>query len=236
MSFSLIGTAVDAIVWILSTIGLPGLFALMVVESFGIPPVPSEVILPFTGFLIAEGTFSWGVALPVALLGSLVGAYAAYAVGRWGRHRITGMGLGALRVEPKHLERMDRYFERRGESTVAIARLLPVVRSYISYPAGTAEMEPVRFGVYTLVGATPFTVAFVYAGYLLGSDWGAVSRSLAYVNYVAIAVLAIAVVYVILLVAGIVESGWPPRRRTRTERTTAVEPSGSTDPSPPPPG
>jgi membrane protein DedA with SNARE-associated domain len=230
-SFSLVGDVVTAVVWILSTIGLPGLFALMVVESFGLPPVPSEVILPFTGFLIAEGTFSWGAAVPIAIAGGLVGAYAAYALGRWGRHRITGMGLGALRIEPEHLARMDRFFADWGESTVALARLVPVVRSYISYPAGTAEMDPVRFGAYTLLGSTPFAVGFVYAGYLLGAHWTTVSNALAGFNDVAIALLVAGVVYIALLVAGVLEAGWPPRRRRRGDRSGPDAP-----PSGPPTG
>lgn len=217
MSFSLVATVVEVIVRILSTIGLPGLFALMVVESFGLPPVPSEVILPFSGFLIAEGTFSWSGAILAALAGGLLGAYAAYAVGRWGRERITGIGLGAFRLEASHLERMDRFFRRRGESTVAIARLLPVVRSYISYPAGTARMEPVRFGVYTVVGTTPFTVGLLYAGYVLRSHWSALTSTFQYADDVALALLAAGLVYLGLLIAGVLEAGWPPRRRQRPE-------------------
>ncbi|MGD0249305.1 MAG: hypothetical protein ABSB97_00200, partial [Thermoplasmata archaeon] len=92
MTFSLIGSVVDIITTILTTVGLPGLFALMVVESIGIPPIPSEVVLPFTGFLVAEGTFSLGGSLAVALAGGLVGSFTAYAIGRWWRERITGLG------------------------------------------------------------------------------------------------------------------------------------------------
>lgn len=222
MSFSLVADVVAAVVWVLSTIGLPGLFALMVVESFGVPPVPSEVILPFAGFLVAVGTFSLVGAVVAVLAGGLVGAYAAYAVGRWGRHRITGVGLGALRLEASHLERMDRFFARRGEATVAIARLIPVVRSYISYPAGTAEMEPVRFGLYTLAGSAPFAAAFLYAGYVLRDHWSQVSATFQYVNDIAIAVIVLGAIYVIALVAGVVEPGWPPRRRARA--TGSIEP------------
>src|SRR5579863_10543909 len=103
MAFSLVGEVVNLVIWVLSTIGLPGLFALMVVESFGLPPIPSEVILPFSGFLIAEGTFPLGPTIAIALAGGLVGSYLGYALGRWGRHRITGLGLGALRIQPSHL-------------------------------------------------------------------------------------------------------------------------------------
>ena len=114
MVFSLVGEVVNLIVWILQTVGLPGLFVLMMVESFGIPPIPSEVILTFSGFLVAEGVFPLPGTIAVALVGGLVGSYVAYALGRWGREKITGIGLGALRIEPSHLETMDRWFARHG--------------------------------------------------------------------------------------------------------------------------
>ena len=230
MTFSLIGSVVDIITTILTTVGLPGLFALMVVESIGIPPIPSEVVLPFTGFLVAEGTFSLGGSLAVALAGGLVGSFTAYAIGRWWRERITGLGLGRLRLEARHLERMDRFFARRGELTVALARLVPVVRAYISYPAGTAKMNPVRFGAYTLVGSIPFTLALVYAGMVLRSNWTVVSSSFRYLDYPLIAIVVIVVAYLLLQIVGILAPGWPPRRASRATNSPAtsegLRPSG----------
>jgi membrane protein DedA with SNARE-associated domain len=215
LSFSLVGTVVQIIVTVLSTIGLPGLFALMVVESFGIPPIPSEVILPFTGFLVAEGTFSFLGAAAVALAGGLVGAFAAYAVGRWGRERITGVGLGSLRVEPRHLARMDQFFARHGEVAVAASRLVPVVRSYISYPAGAAEMNPVRFGIYTVVGSVPFALALLYAGMILRAHWSLIASYFRVLDIAMAAAIVAVAVYALLLLTGRVQSGWPPRRPPR---------------------
>ncbi|HTW56292.1 MAG TPA: DedA family protein [Thermoplasmata archaeon] len=223
---SLVADVANLVVRILSTIGLPGLFALMVVESFGIPPLPSEVILPFAGFLVAEGVYSWEAAVVTAIAGALVGSFIAYGVGRWGRERATGLGLGAMRLEPRHLERMDRFFARYGEVTVAVARVIPIVRAYISYPAGAAEMSPVRFGVYTTVGAIPFTLALVYAGIVLRAHWTVVASYFTVLDPIVIALLAAAIVYFALLVAGVITPGWPPRRRPR-----GVSPSG-----PPPAG
>ncbi len=230
---SILGTVADLITMILATAGLAGVFGLMAVESFGLPPVPSEVILPFTGFLIASGTFPLIGAVLAALLGGLVGSYAGYAVGRWWRHRITGLGIGRLRLEPRHLERMDRYFARRGEVTVGVARLLPVVRSYISYPAGTAEMNPVRFGVYTLLGSIPFTLGLIYAGMVLRSDWTLVSSYFSVLDYPLIAIVAIVVVFIILQVAGVLAPGWPPRRASKAPTASSADPAAS---SPPPSG
>lgn len=217
---------------VLQTVGLPGLLALMAVESFGLPPVPSEVILPFTGFLVVDGSFSFAGATVVALIGGLLGSYAGYAVGRWWRHRITSLGVGHLRLEPRHLEWVDRYFARHGEPTVGLARMVPVLRSYISYPAGTARMEPIRFGVFTLAGSIPFTVALIYAGMLLRSNWRMVSASLVYLDYPLIALVVVVVVFLGLQIAGVLAPGWPPRRVRPTPSPTSL--SGGSPPSPPP--
>jgi membrane protein DedA with SNARE-associated domain len=202
----------------------------MAVESFGLPPIPSEVVLPFTGFLVYEGAFSFGAALAVALAGGLLGAYAAYAVGRWWRHRITGLGIGHLRLQQRHLDRMDRFFARRGELTVGVSRLVPVIRSYISYPAGTAQMEPARFGAYTLAGSIPFAAALIYAGLALRSDWTVVSSYFSVLDYVLIALVVLVVAYIALQITGVLAPGWPPRRAT----VSTDSPPAETESVPPP--
>jgi membrane protein DedA with SNARE-associated domain len=199
VTFSLVGSVVDIIVTILTTVGLGGLFGLMAVESFGIPPIPSEVILPFAGFLVAMGVFPLWPTLVIAVVGAIVGSYAAYAVGRWWRDRVTGMGLGPLRLQERHLKRMDDWFARHGEATVALARLVPVIRSYISYPAGSARMSPVRFGAYSAAGMIPFTLAFVYAGIYLGHRWAEVSAFFRYFDYLVIALVVAGVVYLVVV-------------------------------------
>ncbi len=226
MSFSLTAELIGLVTFVMSTIGLPGLFALMTVESFGIPPLPSEVILPFAGFLVAEGVYPLVPTVLVALVGGLLGAYIAYAVGRWGRDRILGLGVGHLRLEPRQLDRMDRFFARRGEITVAVARCLPVVRSYVSYPAGTARMNPAKFGLYTLLGSTPFALGLIYAGYELGDHWSTLAGEFGYFDVAIIVLVAAAVAYLALVVAGVLTPSWlkgPP---------PADEPNAPDPPSP----
>jgi len=218
MSFSLVGSVVELIVFVLGAVGLPGLFALTAVEGFGVPPLPSEVILPFAGYLVAEGTFSFPGALAAAVLGELVGAYAAYAVGRRWRHRLEQLKIGSLRLEPRHLEAMDRFFARRGEATVALARLVPVVRSYISYPAGTSKMHPARFGAYTAVGLIPFEVAFLYVGIVLRAHWAEIESLFRWFDYAALALVVVGGVYLYLLLTERLVPGWPPRRAQRPKR------------------
>ncbi len=225
--FSILGSLTDFIIATISAGGLAGLFALVAVSNLGIPPLPSEVILPLAGFLVAAGTFSLAGVLLVALVAGLAGSYAGYAIGRWGRARMTGAGLGRLRIDASRLERVDRYFARHGESTVALFRLLPVLRAYISFPAGTARMAPGRFGVFTLIGSIPYTLAFVYAGILLRSDWRAISSYFAVLNLPLLVLIAAGVVYLGLLVAGVLAWGWPPRRAPRAD-LPAARPAGDT--------
>src|SRR5271170_1505293 len=167
----------------------------MTVESFGIPPLPSEVILPFAGFLIATGTFLFLPTLLVALAGALTGSFIAYAVGRWGRHLLTRIHLGPVRLEQRHLDRVDQWFSKHGEATVAAARCVPVIRAYISYPAGTARVPPSRFGAYTLLGSVPFTLALLLAGIELGSRWRVVERYLTPLDWIMYGVLIAGGVY-----------------------------------------
>lgn len=234
MTFSLVGSLVDLVTWVLTTVGIPGLFALMIASAFGFPPVPSEAILPFTGFLIADGTFSLGWALGATFAGIVVGSFAAYAVGRWWRDRITRIGIGRLRLEPRHLERVDGFFARHGEVAVALFRNVPVLLSYISYPAGTARMSAARFGAYTLIGSLPYTLAFIYAGFLLRSNWSTVSSYFAYLDIPLFALIVFVVVYLLLQVAGLLAPGWPPRRAHRTGSSSPAEaaPRNTSPPSP----
>ena len=230
--FSLIGALVNLATFVMATIGLPGLLALMALSVFGLSPIPSELILPLAGFLVADGTFSFAGALAVALVGGMVGAYAGYAVGRWWRDRITGLGIGHLRLEPRYLDRVDRFFDRYGELAAGVFRLVPVVRSYISYPAGTARMEPVRYGVYTLLGSIPYTVVLIWAGMMLGSNWVVLASYLQLLDLPLIALVVALVVYLVLQVVGVLAPGWPPRRAL----PTAAKVDASKGPPPAGPG
>jgi membrane protein DedA with SNARE-associated domain len=237
VSFSITGSVVTLITDVLTIIGLPGLLALMAVESFGIPPIPSEVILPFAGFLVAEGTFPLGATIGVALVGGLAGAYIAYAVGRWWRHHLLGLGVGQLRLREADLARMDTWFARRGEVTVAVARVIPGVRSYISYPAGTARMDPVRFGAYTFAGSLPWTLAMLYAGIVLGSHWNVISEYFLPIDVTLVVLVVATGIYLGLVATGRLTRGWPPRRRPGRDGSVGSARVGATvGAEPPAPG
>jgi membrane protein DedA with SNARE-associated domain len=227
VTFSFVGSSVELITLVMGALGLPGLFALMTVESFGIPPIPSEVILPFAGFLVADGTFSFGAAFSVSVAGSIVGAFAAYAVGRWWRSRLVGLGVGALELRAQDLDRVDRWFARHGEATVTLARFVPLFRSYISYPAGTARMSPTRFGLYTLLGTVPWNLGLLYAGVVLGSHWTVIVGFVQPFDLVIAGLVVAAVVYLGLVAARVITRDWPPRRVPRTTPAPSEPPSES---------
>ena len=180
--------------------GLVAVFVLMLLESACIP-VPSEVTMLFGGALAdagfvaslgAEGRHLNFAAVGLAgTLGNLVGSWIAWAVGfRGGRPLIERWGRYVF-LRKHELDRAEVWFERYGEPTVFVSRLLPVVRTFISLPAGIAEMPFVRFSLYTFLGCLPWTFALTALGYALGSQWQVVERFLRPIS-IAIALLVVA--------------------------------------------
>ncbi|MHB8351670.1 MAG: DedA family protein [Thermoplasmata archaeon] len=193
--FSITAWTFSFVLNVLSTVGLPGLFVLMVVESFGIPPLPSEVILPFAGVLIVSGSadFSWFTVLAVALAGGLVGAWLAYEVGRSeGRAFLRRWG-GRFGIRELEIARAERLFDRRGEPMVMLSRMVPILRAYISYPAGAARMDRSRFLVFTLVGSAPFVVVLVYLGTVLGAGFSRLQGYFGILDIIVIGALGVVV-------------------------------------------
>ena len=154
----------------ISTLGYGGVILMMAVESACIP-LPSEVIMPFSGYLVATGRFNLQVVAIAGALGCLVGSYAAYYVGAHGGRRFIERYGKYLLIAPHELETADRFFERWGSYAVFISRLLPVVRTFIAFPAGIARMKLLPFTIYTLVGSYFWCLVLAYAGMKLGQNW-----------------------------------------------------------------
>ncbi len=155
------------IIAVISGSGYAGIVLLMAIESACIP-LPSEVIMPFSGYLVSTGRFNlWAVAVAGAL-GCNLGSLVAYYVGAWGgRPLVERYGRYAL-VSRHDLEMADRFFARYGEWAVFIARLLPVVRTFIALPAGISRMNVWRFHLYTFLGSLPWCLVLAYLGLKLG--------------------------------------------------------------------
>jgi membrane protein DedA with SNARE-associated domain len=184
--------------------GLPGIFALMALSSACIP-IPSEVVMLFAGFAVADPSQSasqhhmtmTGVIL-AGLLGTMVGSWVAYGVGRGGRLELFERHGDKVHMGPAQIERADRWFQRYGEPAVLFGRVIPLVRAFVSLPAGIAKMPLGRFTVLSLIGTVPWVVALAFAGHALGSDWTSVRKGFEYVDYVIVALLVIGIVYAIV--------------------------------------
>jgi membrane protein DedA with SNARE-associated domain len=183
--------------------GLAGIFALMAISSACIP-IPSEVVMLFAGFAVADPGQSAshhhltlvGVVL-AGLLGTMVGSFLAYAVGRGGRLEL----LERHGVGPAHsaqIERADRWFQRYGQATVLFGRLVPLVRAFVSLPAGVARMPLGRFTVLSLIGTLPWVIGLALAGHALGGDWTSVRKGFQYVDYAILALVLAGIVYALV--------------------------------------
>ncbi|MGA9875963.1 MAG: DedA family protein [Solirubrobacteraceae bacterium] len=184
--------------------GLPGIFALMAISSACIP-IPSEVVMLFAGFAVADPTQSashhhltmTGVVL-AGLLGTMVGSWVAYGVGRGGRLELFERHGAKLHMGPAQIERADRFFARYGELTVLFGRMIPLVRAFVSLPAGVARMPFWRFTILSLIGTLPWVLALAFAGHALGNDWTTVRKGFEYVDYAIVALVVVWIGYAIV--------------------------------------
>jgi membrane protein DedA with SNARE-associated domain len=160
----------DFLTRIIGDWGYAAIFVAMVLESACIP-IPSEITMPFGGLLAATGDLNlWLVGL-VGAVANLVGSWIAYAAGATGGRALVLRYGRYVRIRPHDLDRAEDWFKRYGDRAVFWSRLLPVVRTFISLPAGTARMELVRFSVYSFLGSLPWSLGLAYGGYALGTNW-----------------------------------------------------------------
>ena len=196
----------------ISSYGYLAVFILMLAESACIP-VPSELTMLFAGALsagaVAGAHLNLVLVIATGVAGNVAGSYLAWGIGayggraawhRWGRYVL---------LRDDDIDRAERWFTRHGTKAVFFGRLLPVVRTFISLPAGLARMPAARFGSYTLLGCIPWTAALAWAGYAVGRNWGNVASALHGPSY------ALAALLVVLVFAGFVML-WRRRRRERT--------------------
>ena len=199
--------------------GLPGIFALMAISSACIP-IPSEVVMLFAGFAVADPTQSaahhhmtmTGVVL-AGLLGTMVGSWIAYGIGRGGRLELFERHGAKLHMGPAQIQRADRFFQRYGEQTVLFGRMVPLVRAFVSLPAGVARMPLGRFTLFSLLGTIPWVLALAFAGHALGSDWTTVRKGFEYLDYVIVLLIVVGIVYAVM------------RRRSRPAAAEESEPA-----------
>jgi membrane protein DedA with SNARE-associated domain len=184
--------------------GLVAVFLLMVAESACIP-IPSEATMLFAGFAVANPTQAaahhhltlFGI-VAAGVLGNLIGSWIAYGVGRFGRIELIERHGHWLHVKPSHIEWADRWFQRYGGPAVFFSRMLPIIRTFISLPAGVAKMPFGRFTLYTLAGCIPWVLGLALAGEALGSEWENARKYFEYVDYAVVVLVVAAIVYAVV--------------------------------------
>ncbi len=176
--------------------GLPAVFILMALESACIP-IPSEAIMLFAGFSVSNGDLTLFGIVVAGVLGNLAGSWLAYAVGYYGRLELLERHH-VFRVNPKHLRQAEDWFERHGEATVFFTRMLPIVRTFISLPAGVARMRFWRFTAFTLAGCIPWVLMLAIVGREVGDNWEKWRHNLAYLDYVVVVGVVGLITYLIV--------------------------------------
>jgi membrane protein DedA with SNARE-associated domain len=194
---SLTDPLVEFAVDVVDAMGLGGIFLLMVAESACIP-IPSEATMLFAGFNVAEGHYSLFAVVLAGTLGNLVGSWIAYAVGYYGRVDILEKHGRALHISPRHLKWADDWFARYGSATVFFTRMLPIVRTFISLPAGVARMPFWRFTALTVLGCLPWVTLLALIGRAVGDNWDEWKDKLHYVDYAVLAAIVLGVAWLIL--------------------------------------
>jgi membrane protein DedA with SNARE-associated domain len=194
---SLTDPIVQFAVDVIDKLGLPGVFALMVAESACIP-IPSEATMLFAGFNVANGQYPLLAVVAVGTAANLVGSWIAYAIGYYGRVDILEKHGRKLHIKPSHLAWADSWFERYGSATVFFARLLPVIRTFISLPAGVARMPFWRFTALTTLGCIPWIFVLALIGKQAGDHWTRWKDSLHYVDYAVVALVLLGLVYLLV--------------------------------------
>jgi membrane protein DedA with SNARE-associated domain len=189
---------------VVDDLGLPGVFVLMLVESACIP-IPSEATMLFAGFNVSNGHYSLLAITAVGVAGNLIGSWATYWLGYLGRVDVLEKHGAKLHIKKSQLDWADRWFERHGDATVFFTRMIPIIRTFISLPAGVARMPFWRFSLLTFVGCVPWVLALAFVGEQAGDRWGRWKDNLHYVDYAVVAAVVLGIAFLLLR-----------RRRART--------------------
>jgi membrane protein DedA with SNARE-associated domain len=193
------GPVRDLVTQIYSAVGYLGVALWVAIESV-IIPIPSELVLPFAGFLVGQGTAiepltgqPWNVILVTLFgtIGATLGALVAYAIGWYGGRPIIERWGRYLGITPDDLDRADDFFARHGDAAAFFGRMVPIIRSLVSFAAGIAHMRLGRFIVFTFLGSLPWTLLLVVAGMVMGANWEEIGGILKRFEYLVLAILVV---------------------------------------------
>ena len=180
----------------ISSAGYPAVFVLMALESACIP-VPSEAIMLFAGFAVSKGELTLVGIVAAGVLGNLIGSLVGYAIGYYGRTDLLERHK-LFHVSEERLKQAEGWFERYGDATVFFSRMLPIVRTFVSLPAGVAKMPLGRFSLLTTLGSIPWVLALALVGQSVGDNWESWRHNLGYLDYVVAAAILGAVAWWLL--------------------------------------
>lgn len=196
----MIQSIIDWLVNAISTIGYPGVFISVFLESF-FAPIPSEIILPFSGFVASTGKMDLVFVIVIATVAAYLGSLPFYFIGKWGEKPVINFinKYGKyLFIQQKDVDKVFGAFDKYGKGVVFFGRLIPMIRTLISFPAGVAKMQFARFSMYTLFGSLTSNILLTYAGYQLGDHWSVVSKWIEkYQNVILVLIIIAVLLYII---------------------------------------
>ncbi len=181
---------------LINQVGYPGIFILMVLAN-ACTPVPSEIVMVFSGFVAQQGKLNFWLVGIVGTLGSLAGSIATYYIGYYGGRPLMEKYGKYILIGNHEMDIADRWFAKYGDKAAFISRLLPVVRAFISLPAGITRMDFTKFVIYSLAGSLPWVFALTYLGIILGDNWGMLEQYWVYVDIVTILGIIAFIAYVV---------------------------------------
>jgi membrane protein DedA with SNARE-associated domain len=194
---SITNALVQVATHVINDLGYPGIFVLLVMGSAGIP-VSSEAVMLLAGFDVYNGRFEILAIVIVGVAGDLVGASIAWAIGYFGRIEILHQHGRKIHLTPERLERTERWFARYGNVAVPVCRIIPLVRAYMSFPAGAARMRYGRFLGLTALGGVPWIIFWGVLGRAFGASYHHIESNLHYVDIAALVLIVAGVAYLLL--------------------------------------
>lgn len=197
ITFEILKPIIDFVMSFISTLGYPGIFLLSVLES-ALVPIPSEIIMPFSGFLVSNGTFEPVSVVLAGTFGNLVGSILTYFLGiKVGRAFILKYGKYIL-FKKGHLEFTEEMFQKYGDKISFFCRLLPAIRTYISLPCGIGKANFVKFSIYTFLGSLIWNTMLTYVGIIFGHNWKNIDKYAIYLDVVSVCVISVFIIWFIV--------------------------------------
>lgn len=194
MASNILGAIGGFIIAVISTLGYGGVILLMAIESANIP-LPSEVIMPFSGFLVAKGELNLFLVGLAGAVGCVLGSAFSYWLGAVGGRPLVERYGKYILISHHDLNKADMWFQKRGEITVFVGRLLPVIRTFISFPAGIARMHFWRFILYSFLGSLPWCLFLAYIGQKMGENWESLRGYFHEFDYIILALLILGLIW-----------------------------------------